>query len=146
MPTIYLLDTGPLGLLAHDRPIHRIPIQTWLVQEMTTGATVYRSEVADYEVRRERKRLIRTGQLPASRLNRLDQLAGIFTYLSVSTSLWRRAADFWAVARQHGLPTASPTALDADVLVAAQAAEVQATVVTNNPGHVGRWVPVHAWP
>jgi hypothetical protein len=73
MPTIYLLDTGPLGLLAHDRPVHRIPIQTWLVQEMTAGATVYISEVADYEVRRELSRLIRAGQLPASRLNRLEQ-------------------------------------------------------------------------
>jgi hypothetical protein len=40
MPTIYLLDTGPLGLLVHDRPVHRIPIQTWLVQEMTAGATL----------------------------------------------------------------------------------------------------------
>src|SRR5437667_8954281 len=68
MPTTCLLDTGPLGLLAHDRPVHRIPNQTWLVQEMTAGATVYISEVADYEVRRELSRLIRAGQLPASRL------------------------------------------------------------------------------
>jgi predicted nucleic acid-binding protein len=146
MPTIYLLDTGPLGQLAHDRPVHRIPIQTWLVQEMTAGATVYVSEVADYEVRRELSRLIRAGQLPASRLNRLDQLASLCTYLPISTAMWRRAADFWADARQHGLPTANPAALDADVLVAAQAAEVRATVVTNNPGHIGRWVPVPIWP
>jgi predicted nucleic acid-binding protein len=146
MPTIYLLDTGPLGLLAHDRPVHRVPIQTWLVQEVTAGANVYISEVADYEVRRELSRLIRAGQLPASRLNRLDQLASVFTYLPVSTATWRRAADFWGDARLHGLPTGSPAALDADVLVAAQAAEVQATVVTNNPGHLSRWVPVRAWP
>ena len=146
MPTVYLLDTGPLGLLAHDRPVHRIPIQTWLVQNVTDGATVYISEVADYEIRRELSRLIRAGQLPASRLNRLDQLASIFTYLPVSTAMWRRAADLWADARQRGLPTASPAALDADVLVAAQADAVQATVVTNNPGHIGQWVPVHTWP
>lgn len=146
MPTIYLLDTGPLGLLAHDKPAHRVPIQNWLVQEVTAGATVYISEVADFEVRRELARLIAAGQLPASRLHRLDQLATVFTYLPVSTAMWRRAADFWADARSHGLPTASPAALDADVLVAAQAAEVQATVVTNNPGHIGRWVPVQTWP
>lgn len=146
MAAIYLLDTGPLGLLAHDRPAHRIPIQTWLLREMTAGATVYLSEVADYEVRRELTRLIRAGQLPASRLNRLDQLANLCTYLPVSTAMWRRAADFWADARGQGLPTASAAVLDADVLIAAQAAEVLATVVTNNPGHIGRWVPVHAWP
>src|SRR5476651_692613 len=111
MATIYLLDTGPLGLLTHDRSVRRIPIQTWLVQEMTAGATVYVSEVADFEVRRELARLIRAGQLPASRLNRLDQLANHCLYLPVSTAMWRRAADFWADARQQGLPTASPAAL-----------------------------------
>lgn len=146
MAAIHLLDTGPLGLLAHDRPVHRIRIQTWLVQELTAGGTVYISEVADFEVRRELTRLIRAGQLPPSRLNRLDQLANLFVYLPVSTAMWRRAADLWADARQQGLPTASAAALDADVLIAAQAAEVLATVVTNNPGHMGRWVTVRVWP
>ena len=58
---IYLLDTGPLGLLAHDRPAHRVLIQAWLVQEMTAGASIYMSEVADYEVCRELTQLIRAG-------------------------------------------------------------------------------------
>jgi hypothetical protein len=62
MATPYLLDTGPLGLLAHDRPVHRIPIQNWLAQEMAAGATIYISEVADYEVLRELQRLIHAGQ------------------------------------------------------------------------------------
>jgi predicted nucleic acid-binding protein len=146
MATNYLLDAGPLGLLAHNRPARRIPIQNWLVQETISGATIYISEVADYEVRRELTRLIKAGQLPASRLNRLDQLVSLFNYLPVSTAMWRRAADLWADARQQGLPTANTAALDADVLVAAQAAEVSATVVTNNPAHIGRWVPVHTWP
>src|SRR6185295_19332646 len=104
MATNYLLDTGPLGLLAHDRPVHRIPIQSWIVQEMSAGATVYISEVADFEVRRELTRLIRASQLPASRLNRLDRLTSLCTYLPVSTSMWRRAAEFWADARSQGLP------------------------------------------
>ena len=146
MASSYLLDTGPLGLLAHDRPIHRTPIQSWLVQEMATGAAVYLSEVADYEVRRELMRLIRTGQLPPSRISRLDQLARFCTYLPVSTAMWRQAAEFWAEARQLGVPTAGAAALDADVLIAAQAAEVNATVVTNNPGHISRWVTVRLWP
>jgi hypothetical protein len=44
------------------------------------------------------------------------------------------------------LPTAAPAELDADVLIAAQAAEVDGTVVTTSPGHIGRWVSVHPWP
>ncbi len=146
MATIYLLDSGPLGLLAHDRPVRRQPVQHWLTQEMTAGSVFYVSEVADYEVRRELLRLIRAGQLPASRLNRLDQLAALCNYLPVSTAMWKRAADLWADARQQGMPTASPDSLDADVLIASQALEVGATVATNNAGHIGRWVPVISIP
>ncbi len=146
MPNTLLLDTGPLGLLAHDRKSIREPIQTWLVQEMTAGATVYLSEVADYELRRELTRLIQAKQLPASRIARLDQLVPLFTYLPVSTSMWKRAAELWADARQRGRPTASPAALDADALIAAQAIEVQATVLTGNRRHLQQWVTIQPWP
>ena len=146
MPNALLFDTGPLGLLAHDRQSIREPIQNWLVQEMTAGATVYLSEVADYELRRELIRLVQANQMPASRIARLDQLASLFTFLPVSTSMWKRAAEMWADARKHGKPTADPAALDADVLIAAQAEEIQATVLTTNPGHLAQWVAVRNWP
>ena len=106
---------------------------------MSAGANVYVSEVADYEVRRELTRLVLSGQLPVPRLARLDQLAAVFSYLSVSTVMWKRAAELWADARRIGRPTASPAALDADVLIAALAIEIQATVVTCNPTHLGQW-------
>ncbi len=146
MPNALLLDTGPLGLLAHDRQSIREPIQTWLVQQLSAGVTIYLSEVADYELRRELTRLIQAGQLPASRLDRLDQLDRVFTYLPVSTTAWKRAATLWAMARSQGKPTADPAALDADVLIAAQALEMHATVVTSNPTHLGQMVSIHAWP
>lgn len=146
MPERYLLDTGPLGLLAHDRPAQRLPIQTWLLQQLSAGVTIYLSEVADYEVRRELTRLVQAGQLPESRLDRLDQLDRVFTYLPVSTATWKRAATLWAVSRKQGKPTAVPTALDADVLIAAQALEMQAIVVTSNPKHLKPLVSIHAWP
>ena len=146
MTISFLLDSGPLGLLAHDRPAQRLPIQAWLVQQMSAGANVYVSEVADYEVRRELTRLVLSGQLPASRLTRLDQLTAVFGYLPVSTAMWKRAAELWADARRHGRPTANPAALDADVLIAAQAIEIQATVVTSNPTHLGQWVTIQTWP
>ena len=142
----FLLDTGPLGLLAHDRPALRLPLQEWLIREMSNGATIYISEVADYEVRREVIRLIDAAKLPASRLNRLDQLGQYFTWLPLSTVMWKNAAQLWATARQLGKPTADPAALDADVLIAAQALERQATVVTSNPSHLQQWVEIHAWP
>ena len=146
MPNILLLDTGPLGLLAHDRQSIREPIQTWLLQQFSGGATIYLSEVADYELRRELTRLVQAGQLPASRLDRLNQLDRVFTYLPVSTAAWKRAATLWAIARSQGKQTADPSALDADVLIAAQALEVQATVVTCNPTHLKSLVSIHSWP
>jgi|GEM_PF-5343874 len=51
-----------------------------------------------------------------------------------------------ADARHHGKPTADAAALDADVLIAAQAIELQATVVTSNPTHLQQLVTIHAWP
>ena len=146
MPEKHLLDTGPLGLLAHDRPAHRLPIQTWLLEQLAAGATIYLSEIADYEVRHELTRLVQSGNLPASRLDRLDQLDRVFAYLPASTAAWRRAATLWATTRSQGKPTADPAALDADVLIAAQALEVQATVVTCNPKHLKSMVPIHSWP
>jgi predicted nucleic acid-binding protein len=146
MPTTYLLDSGPLGLLAHNKLANRVAIEAWLISEITMGSTVYISEVADYEVRRELIRLIQAGQLSASRLNRLNQLPTLFPYLAVSTLMWQRAAEFRADARSRGLPTASSAALDGDALIAAQAAEIQAIVVTTNANHIGVWVPVKTWP
>ena len=48
---------------------------------------------------------------------------------------WRRAAALWAVARSSGNVTAPPEALDGDVLVAAQAVEEGATILTTNSRH-----------
>ena len=44
-------------------------------------------------------------------------------------------ARLWAMARGAGRPTADPAGLDGDVLVAAQAREEDASIVTTNPRH-----------
>jgi hypothetical protein len=55
-----------------------------------------------------------------------------------------QAAIFWADARRLGLPTASPDALDADIILAACAATIgqpgdEVIVATINVGHVARY-------
>jgi predicted nucleic acid-binding protein len=78
-------------------------------------------------------------------LRRLDQLKATLTYLPLSTSIMLEAARLWAQARQQGHPTADPKELDCDVILAAQALEVGAIVITDNIGHLSRFVEARKW-
>jgi predicted nucleic acid-binding protein len=97
-------------------------------------------EIADFEVRRE---LLRAGKLKSIR--RLDRLASQLQYLPLATATIRRAAELWAQARNAGIPTAPPDALDADVILAAQAESVGGIVATENVGHLARFVLAKHW-
>ena len=100
-------------------------------------------EIADYEVRRE---LIRARR--AAGIARLDAFIGQVEFLPIETAAMRRAAAFWAEARQQGRPTAPDPALDADVILAAQAATLERTdviVATTNPKHLSRYVAAELW-
>ncbi len=63
----------------------------------------------------------------------------------------RFAAELWAEARRGGFPTADDKALDADVILAAQARvidldpDLDVVVATNNPGHLSRFVLALDW-
>jgi hypothetical protein len=57
---------------------------------------------------------------------------------------------FWADAGQRGVPTASPDALDADVLLAASATTTgqsgdQIIVATPDVGHLARYCDARLW-
>jgi hypothetical protein len=61
------------------------------------------------------------------------------------------AAELWAQARRQGQPTAPDLALDADVILAAQArllAQQQpepVVIATTNVGHLARFAPARLW-
>lgn len=143
---ILVLDAGPLGVLSNPsgHP-EAIGCQTWLTS-LTDDVVVYVSEIADYEVRRE---LLRTDKIDG--LAALDNLIASVDYLAINTATMRRAAELWADARKHGRPTAESAALDADVILAAQAqifAEVTGdavVVVTMNARHLGQFVDARRW-
>ena len=107
------------------------------------GAAVLVPEIADYEVRRELIRAYR-----AAGLARLDAFIEQVEFLPIETAAMRRAAAFWAEARREGRPTAPDPALDADVILAAQAATLNRTeviVATTNPKHLSRYVTAALW-
>lgn len=133
-----VLDTGPLGRIAHPQP--NSEIVSWLEGKLDSSAMVFIPEIADYELRRN---FLLEG-LKAS-VRRLDQLRDILVYIPISSSAMREAADFWAMARKQGRPTAPFEALDGDVILAAQAHEVGAIIATENVGHLGLFVEARDW-
>ena len=109
------------------------------------GKTIFVPEIADYEVRRE---LLRAGRVRG--IERLDQLGQRFDYLPITTAVMRQAAAFWAEARRQGRPTAPDPALDADMILAAQAALIvaagdQAVIATTTVQHLSLFADARRW-
>ncbi len=143
-----LLDTGILGRLCHPRIKQHRPFTAWLSQVLSRqplDTSVVLPEIADYELRRKLLHLVKRNPAAHGSIERLDRLSRTLDYLPISTAAMRRAAALWADSRHRGLPTTSPDALDGDVILAAQALEIDATIVTTNRRHLSRFVAVIGW-
>ena len=143
MTEVILLDAGPLGMITHPRQNREIA--EWLQSILDAGASVVIPEIADYEVRRE---LLRAGKDKG--VERLDSLKEAVPYLPITTPAMLKAAALWARARNEGQPTADDKALDADVILAAQAALLSeegasAVIATTNVGHLSRFADARHW-
>ena len=142
---VVLLDAGPLGLVTNpNRSPTSLQCARWLQGLLSAGVRVVIPEIADYEIRRELLRANKTAGLA-----QLDALARVIEYRPITTSAMRRAAEFWALARQQGQPTASDESLDADAILAGQADTLdspEAIVATTNVGHLTRFVAADIWP
>lgn len=146
MSRVVLLDAGPLGLVTNPKGSDESRrCKAWLAELAAADVQIMVPEGADYEVRRELLRVGRRGGL-----NRLDNLARNTDYLPVTRVVWLRAAELWAQARNEGFATADDSALDCDVILAAQALLVaedgfEVIVATRNVNHLGRFVDAREW-
>jgi len=148
MARLILLDSGPLGMIvrAPSKP-HIVRCLTWLKTIQATGAVVIIPDIAHYEVRRELLRIRAVGSL--RRLDyALDPSSG-FENLALTNDTIVKAAEFWAFLRQSGMPTSSPDALDADAILAGQAALAgqpgdTVTIATTNLVHLSRFPGIDA--
>ena len=147
-PHPVLLDTSVLGLVTHpsSKP-EPTRCKKWFEARLQDGFRFYVPEIADYELRRK---LLHLDSKTA--IVRLDALKSAIDYLPITTAAMLKAAEFWADARRKGLPTAPEAALDADVILAAQAALLtgmekpgDVLVATSNVGHLGRYVSARRW-
>jgi hypothetical protein len=109
------------------------------------GWEVIDPEIADYEVRRELLRANKTAGIA-----RLDTLKVNARYLPITTEAMLLAAALWARARQEGVATAADKALDADVILEAQALtlrlpDTEIVVASSNTRHLSRFVAAKEW-
>jgi predicted nucleic acid-binding protein len=143
MSRFVLLDSGPLGLLSHPR--NSAEIDGWVRRIGRSGVIVTLPEITDYEVRRELLRARRQRGI-----HRLDVLKNTLFYAPLMSETMLKAAEYWSDARRAGRPTASPDALDVDVILAAQAWVLASrghdvTVATENPGHLSLFTTTARW-
>jgi predicted nucleic acid-binding protein len=145
---LLVLDSGPLGLLSNpsSRGLAR-EAHEWARTHILAGDRLVVPEIADYEVRRE---LIRANKELG--LARLDELCNGFGYLPITTATMHTAASLWAKARNEGQATAHDAALDGDVILAAQAQNLDPgdhgktlIVATTNVSHLKRYVDARLW-
>ncbi|WP_089933249.1 hypothetical protein [Candidatus Entotheonella palauensis] len=148
MSRLIILDAGPLGLVTQRRGVAKAEAcRTWLAECLRHGAQVIVPAIAYYEVRRELERI------PNSRgLERLEAFcqATPERYVPLSDTALRRGCRLWAQARNAGRPTADPSALDCDVLLAAQALTYEGTteeriIATTNVGHLPQFMAAAHW-
>jgi predicted nucleic acid-binding protein len=141
-----VLDAGILGLLTNPkRSDTGEACGKWLQSAVINDCQILVPEITDYEIRRE---LLRANKLNG--LQRLDNFisSNAVTYLPIDTAVMRQAALLWAQARQQGRPAADNKALDADMILAAQAI-VQCTgdvvIATTNVKHFPSLVRADTW-
>ncbi|HTA47533.1 MAG TPA: hypothetical protein VK789_34065 [Bryobacteraceae bacterium] len=145
MSDVLLLDSGPLGLITQPQRSHEvIAITDWLKDCLHAGARVLVPAIVYYEIKRE---LLRANKVIG--IARLDAFvnAAPDRYVALTDDALRFGAELWAQSRRVGRPTADATALDIDVLLAAQALRLGRSpiVATTNPKHLAQFVPAQLW-
>ena len=150
MSLIILLDSGPLGLATNpNATADALACQQWVRHLPDLGHLQLIPAIIDYELRRELQLMNRLRAL-----HTLDTLKSL-GYLPLTEAALLQAAGFWAEVRRAGLPTADRFALDADVILAAQAATLNSAawgmagadvvIATLNVGHLSRFVDARLW-
>jgi predicted nucleic acid-binding protein len=145
---LLLIDSNVLGQLCHPTGSGNREVVDWVTgicHRHSQSVQFCVPEIADYELRRELLRMIRSRQSTTRSIRRLDDLIETLQFVPISTPILRRAAELWAEARASGRPTASAAALDADVILAATAIEISGVVLTENRKHLSRYAIARTW-
>ncbi len=151
-----LLDSGPLGLITHPRGgSEALKCQTWLADFLAAGNAALVPEICYYEMRRELRRSELKNGVPSRGLVNLEALTRSAGLVPITSGAIVTATEFWAEARHKRLQGAPDLALDADMILCAQAklldpvqwdmegAEV--LIVTENVRHLENFAEAIHW-
>jgi hypothetical protein len=77
-------------------------------------------------------------------------LKGLLRYAPITTPVMLKAAEFWAMARNTGRQSADDASLDADMILAAQAAVLiragdETVIATTNVRHLASFASARNW-
>ena len=147
MTTIFLLDASIVGAVTNPKTNNQSvrECQGWFERCLERSQIFVLPEIADYEIRRE---LLRANK--PNGIIRLDRLKSLVDYQPINTETMLLAAQLWAESRQRGNPTADPKELDGDVILAAQAKQLEflgyeVVIVTTNIGHLSQFATARLW-
>ncbi len=126
--TTYLLDTNVLTPLLKRQGDVSKRIWNKLKGVLNENAVIIISPIVYYEHARGLYHKGATGQLEF-----LGRLMEKFKWCDFDMTTWDMGAKLWAKCRTKGKPTGD--AIDQDVLIAAQAQQHNATIVTFNKDH-----------
>lgn len=119
---LVLLDSGPLGLVSHPRATPDAgACKAWLSQLLAQNHTVLLPEIVYYETRRELRRAELKSGAPSPGLANMEAFAVNAGIVPLTFAALQLASEFWATARNNGSAGAPDLALDADVILCAQA-------------------------
>lgn len=148
MKRFIFLDSAPLGLLFQKTGIAAADIcRAWAKNCLANGARLIVPEIIHYEIRRELLRMQKANAVTA--LEKFVR-AESDRFCTLTSSDLVRAAELWAESRRRGMPTADPSALDIDVILAAQVRNSgipigDLVVATTNMRHLSQFVPAEEW-
>ena len=152
MRRIIVLDSSPLGMISNpNASLENEAIQNWVLDLLLRNEIVVVPEIADYEIRRE---LIRGKKIAG--ISSLDEFKTRLKYLPLDTQTMLDAAQLWATARDIGKPATNNLALDADMILIAQARSAtrvfgeesqggHTMIATSNVKHLTNFCDARLW-
>jgi predicted nucleic acid-binding protein len=147
---IIVLDTFPTSCVSKrasgSAPTLSDACRQWIIDCEAAGHRILIPAISYYEVLRELE--LRQATMQITRLKAFCLQPRRF--IPLTTAQLETAAKLWAAARSKGMPTADPQAIDADVILAAQALSLGISpsdliVATTNTAHLSRFVSARVW-